>query len=76
MYDPQYSTSWDWLIPVLDKIYKDCNILVNNSIMPYMEAVRPIKKALLNLNLNELYNAIIQFIKWYDETTNIKNTEK
>jgi hypothetical protein len=55
--DLQYDTSWDWLIPVVNKIEEEC------------EGV-PIQ--LLNCNLyseiGEVYQAVVEFIKQYNES--------
>ena len=44
----RYCTSWDWLIPVIrkaDKLTLEDNILVNNSVMTYVNALSKIKRA-------------------------------
>ena len=54
--DLQYDTSWDWLIPVVNKIEMEC------------EGV-PLQ--LLNCNLyteiGEVYQAVVEFIKTYND---------
>ena len=57
--DLQYDTSWDWLIPVVNKIEMEC------------EGV-PLQ--LLNCNLyseiGEVYQAVVEFIKEYNDDNN------
>ena len=52
----KFHTSWDWLIPVVIKIEQDCE---------------GIPQELLNISLysdiNEVYNAVVEFIKEYNK---------
>lgn len=55
--DLEYPSSWDWLMPVLEKCYQtnkndDWDMWLND--------------ALLTVNIDVLYNAVIEFIKWYN----------
>jgi hypothetical protein len=54
-----YDTSWDWLIPVVEKIKRakfilefGCRILPDNEGRSKIEAT---------------YKAVVEFIKWYNE---------
>ena len=47
---PQFHTSWDWLMPVIDKIYSlDSNVDFFKTI-----------------NINNTYNEVVQFINEYN----------
>lgn len=68
----QYHSSWDWLMPVVEKIEKlsgdeqfqvqiiigDCYISTNNSGI-YFQVVG-------NKKIDSVWQAIIQFIQWYN----------
>lgn len=51
-----YHTSWDWLKPVVDKIE---------------QLHEGVPQELINVSLfsrqHEVYNAVVEFIKWYNE---------
>ena len=50
--DMRFSTSWDWLMPVVQKIEQDCE---------------GVPQEMLNISLysdiNDVYNAVVEFIK-------------
>ena len=52
----KYHSSWDWLMPIVEKIEQ-----VNEGV----------PKELINLSLfsyrEEVYKAVVEFIKWYNE---------
>jgi len=52
VYDLDYDSSWDWLIPVVQKIEQDCE---------------GVPQEMLNISLysyiNEVYKAVVEFIK-------------
>ena len=54
--DGSYDTSWDWLMPVVQKIEQDCE---------------GVPQEMLNISLysdiNEVYNAVVEFIKDYNQ---------
>lgn len=54
-----YSTSWDWLMPVVVKCF---GVNVNNN----DDFSFKLNDALLETNIKTLYNAVIEFIKWYN----------
>ncbi len=56
----EYNTSWDWLIPVVEKIVRTNHYKVqrnNNNIAD----------ALLAVDIDILYKSVVEFIKWYNE---------
>lgn len=59
--DMQYILSWDWIIPVLQKI-DSLEIEIPEDSNLYGD----ITSALLNFDIDSLYDAIIEFIKWYN----------
>ena len=57
--DLQYHTSWDWLMPVVEKVF----VLSEDE-----EAWRmDIESGLTTLNIDETYRAVVEFIKWYNK---------
>jgi len=50
-----YEKSWDWLIPVVDKCFQEegKHYLIND--------------ALLTINIDEVYEAVVKFIKEYNK---------
>lgn len=51
----QYKTSWDWLIPVIDKIGKtDCDH-------------EPLANVSIYSSIEEIYKEVVEFIKWYNK---------
>lgn len=61
----KFDTSWDWLMPVVDKIYKW------GSVRPdYGGTIRPYKylnDLSIMADLQQTYVAVVEFIKWYNE---------
>jgi len=55
-----YHASWDWLMPVVEKIDKVCGIDIH-------EWDLSINEALCTKDINILYKEVIEFIKWYNE---------
>jgi len=63
----EYHSDWNWLMPVIEKCFTiSLDIEVGNRIMV-------INDALLTINKSEIYNAVIEFIKWYNKKTVKKN---
>jgi hypothetical protein len=55
----QYHTSWDWLMPVVEKVF----VLSEDE-----EAWRmDIESGLTTLNIDETYRAVVEFIKQYNK---------
>ena len=69
-----YNTSWDWLMPVVDKIEKQgCIIEIWMSLATgcrIMEVSREVKSWTTTMEHNEpimaVYIAVIEFIKWHN----------
>lgn len=58
---PQWHSSWDWLIPVLNKI----GIITNDN---YYEKQHLFQDYYLpELDIKEVYSNVIEFIEWYNE---------
>lgn len=55
-----FHSSWDWLMPVVEKCYSLCNDGKN----PDMEV--KLSEALLSCDIDELHAAVVQFIQWYN----------
>ncbi len=51
----KFHTSWDWLIPVVDKCFQEegKHYVIND--------------ALLTINIEEVYDAVVKFIKEYNK---------
>lgn len=65
----QYHESWDWLMPVVEKIH---NIFESeeDDILPYIyqcEEFLLIRDELGTGRLPESWSAVVDFIKWYNE---------
>ena len=59
----QYDRDWNWLMEVVEKIFKDFYKL--NSCPIYLKM--NIEKALNEVNIEAVYNACVEFIKWYNQ---------
>ena len=57
-----YDTSWDWLLPVVDECYNNNPIECNE--------LSDIPHALLDCNIDEVYNSIIVYIQKYNKEFN------
>ncbi len=57
----QFETSWDWLMPVVDKIY---NIGLDEQ---ENNKIGDITNALVDVNKEELHNAVVDFINEYNK---------
>ena len=60
----QYHTSWDWLMPVVDKI----NQLGKPKDVGYPLFVKCLKvrNSLVTIDINLIYNEVTEFIEWYN----------
>lgn len=57
----QYNTSWDWLMPVVEAIYNTGLDEQNTN------EIGDVTHALLDVNINAVHEAVVQFIEWYNE---------
>ena len=58
----KYHSSWDWLMPCIEKCLAT---IVNSEEYEYHYA--KIHDALWSINISEVYNEVVEFIKWYNE---------
>lgn len=63
----KFSTSWDWLMPVVEKINQSGYTLEG------VNLVKKISIACGSANLIYAYKAVAEFIKWYNENNNHRN---
>tara|TARA_Y100001938_G_C7907586_1_gene337880 strand:- start:281 stop:505 length:225 start_codon:yes stop_codon:yes gene_type:complete len=49
-----YDTSWDWLMPVVDKCYQE-------------HMSKHIAEAVMTCNIDEAYKVVLEFIKEYNK---------
>ena len=54
----QFDRSWDWLMPVAEKIYKERGL--------DDEIVLMIRDSVAELNIESMYKTIVEFIKQYN----------
>lgn len=87
-YDPKwerythliYHTSWDWIVPVLQKISEIFKIDTENKTpdynktggivtwtTPMMTQYMKINFGIRNLDISKVYSEVVEFIKWYNE---------
>jgi len=59
--DVKYHSSWDWLMPVVEKID---NLFGENDIVDDM--INKVHNAVLQFNRDITYNAVVEFIKDYN----------
>lgn len=57
----RYDTSWDWLMPVVNKIY---NIYSKEPY--YVEEFSNVTELPITVSIKEAYEEIIKFIDWYN----------
>jgi len=56
--DLHYHSSWDWLMPVVEKIY---------SLELDIELVLVVRDNLAEANIEDTYQAVVEFINWHNE---------
>ncbi len=64
--DPEFHSSWDWLMPVVAKI----NELIDTDGHSRGKAFVTISNshdALVSANIKKVFKAVVEFIKWYNE---------
>lgn len=60
--DMQYSESWDWLMPVVEKIR---NHVIDNE--PFgNEYYQAINNALIEVDIHDCHVEVVEFIKWFN----------
>lgn len=60
--DLKYRESWDWLMPVIEKIVK-----ISQENEPAFHRLNNIKDNLLNVHLEGTHTAVVKFIEWYNK---------
>jgi hypothetical protein len=64
--DFKYDTSWDELMPVVEKIeYVGFHVLIEQNYCRIGEEL-DIRVWTVNQKIEAVYNAVVQFIKWYN----------
>ena len=59
--DCRYHSSWDWLMPVVEKINAIHDVTnIYNQLVKVMEA-------LWLINIKQLWLAVVEFMKWYNQ---------
>ena len=61
----QYNTSFDWLMEVVEKIYQ--TNLYYDKYIDFNSSMFSSGKIELSTNKEAVYNACVEFIKWYNE---------
>lgn len=68
--DPKFTTSWDWLMPVVKNIdilippFKMSDVLKNGL---HNEEYMAVTALPLATPISEVHKAIVEFIKWYNQ---------
>lgn len=68
----RYDTSWDWLMPVVEKITRlqEPRLPLNGvakSVWPLIQQRRRMRKGLLNTNIRMAHKGVVEFIEWYNQ---------
>lgn len=88
----QYHESWDWLMPVIEKIEKNTSYELTTSydkrfefigwsvhwftLKASDEILGYIEDKRFNTKINAAWYAMVEFIKWYNENNNILRDDK
>jgi len=64
-----FNTSWDWLMPVVVECFNryDDIEFMNNDVFRADNHQFKLNDALLETNINSLYETVVEFVKWYNE---------
>jgi hypothetical protein len=54
----QYHTSWDWLMPVIEKCYQDYGKNAH-----FLQHDEHLQKSIKNREIDEVYQVLVEFIK-------------
>jgi hypothetical protein len=81
----KFHTSWDWLMPVVEKIEDEgFNVIINKYVckvekVAFFKTVTVAYKEVADTEsqtkLEAVYSAVVSFLKWYNENQ-IKNIER
>jgi hypothetical protein len=69
MHSIKYHTSWDWLMPVVQKILNRDDQTFPDSYTLW------VSDSLMYADIERVYSAVVSFLKWYNENQ-IKNIER
>ena len=62
-----YNTSWDWLMPVVEKIERDSTVRIDNDTVFILSKGYSTLTQFNDNKINMVYNAVVEFIKWYNQ---------
>ena len=65
--DRPYHSSWDWLMPVIDKVRYDIARIKKTAVIDPQH--KKIIEGLLMVDIVVAWNGVISFIEWYNEQT-------
>lgn len=64
----KYSTSWDWLKPVIDKIIKDIGVkTVDECTDTEWRYYTMISRMWIGISIDQAYNMVCDYILWYNK---------
>lgn len=70
---PKFDSDWNWIMEVIKKIGDNKTFLplpmggIQDSIVPYLNEVRPITQELVYANKEGVVQAIWEFLNWYNK---------
>jgi len=64
-YQLQFHDSWDWLMPVVDKIYSSNEYVKYKDTMSGIFNEEPVR--INSKYISVTHKAVVEFIKWYNE---------
>jgi hypothetical protein len=65
-----YDYSWDWLMPVVEKIHEIIRQQGNGKWTKEESSVKSIYSVQLNMGIDRIYKMTVDFIKWYNQQSN------
>lgn len=60
--DGKFHSSWDWLMPVVNKIRS----LYNNTAVDHNDIIDDLAEGCIEANIIQVWTAVVEFIKWYN----------
>jgi len=68
---PEYATSWDWLMPVVEKINREYLSILDattdvNSHNTVMILIQRVRSCSITAGIDTVYKIVVEFIKWYN----------